>query len=414
MTQDEKVGYQVRLSDAFRPGAPIDSRALFCGRTSQVDAVVNGVFQPGQHVIMFGERGVGKTSLCKTLVDILKNSGITPLSSGTINCDGTDDFSSLWHKVFRELQVVIRLEKPGFGNSTEEQAIDLDNLLPDRVAPDDVRVAITRALAESTNRKRMLVVLDEVDRIKKKNVTTLLADTIKNLSDHLVPATLILVGVADAVDQLIAEHKSVERSIVQVSMPRMSVQELGEIIEKGFKKAEVEIEDAAKKQIVGLSQGLPHFTHLLSLESALLAINADRTTVLRSDVDEAIKTAVSKPHSLLSCYEKAVSSPQSHNLFEEVLIACALTKKDDLGWFSSSTVIPPFSDLMNTGKQYSVPYFSRHLNEFSSEKRGAILQKSGTSHQHKYRFANPLIEPYIIMRALSSGLMTDEKLANYF
>jgi Cdc6-like AAA superfamily ATPase len=414
MNHDQRIQYQVKLSDAFRPGAPIDSTTLFCGRTAQVDAVVNGVFQPGQHVIMFGERGVGKTSLCKTLVDILKNSGVTPLSSGTINCDGTDDFSSLWHKVFRELQVVIRLEKPGFGNSTEEQAINLDNLLPEKVAPDDVRVAITRALAESTNRKRMLIVLDEVDRIKKRNVTTLLADTIKNLSDHLVPATIILVGVADAVDQLIAEHKSVERSIIQVSMPRMSPVELEEIIDKGFQKAGVEINDDAKKQIVGLSQGLPHFTHLLSLESALLAINSGKTKVMRSDVDTAIKTAVSKPHSLLSCYEKAISSPQSHNLFEEVLIACALAKKDELGWFASSNVVEPLSDLMSNGKQYSVPYFSRHLNEFSQEKRGAILQKSGTTHQHKYRFVNPLLEPYIIMRALSSGLLTDEKLAAYF
>src|SRR5207302_10200914 len=198
MKSEERWAYQSKLSDIFRPGAPIDSKQLFSGRQSQVDDVVNATFQPGQHVAMFGERGVGKTSLAKTLVDMLKAAGITPLSSGTINCDGTDDFSKLWHKVFRELQIVVRTEKAGFAqNATEEVPINLDSLLPHKVSPDDVRVAMNQAIAIAAETKRMIIILDEVDRIKNRQVTTLLSDTIKNLSDRLVPVTMILVGVAD-------------------------------------------------------------------------------------------------------------------------------------------------------------------------------------------------------------------------
>jgi Cdc6-like AAA superfamily ATPase len=410
MTSEERWGYHNKLSDIFRPGAPVDSKQLFSGRQGQVDDVINATFQPGQHVVMFGERGVGKTSLAKTLVDMLKGAGITPLSSGTINCDGTDDFSKLWHKVFRELQIVVRTEKAGFARqSTEEIPINLDSLLPRKVSPDDVRVAINQAIALAAEKKRMIIILDEVDRIKNKQVTTLLSDTIKNLSDHLVPVTMILVGVADAVDELISEHRSIERCLVQVAMPRMSREELNEIIRKGFFYATMTIVGEAAEEIISLSNGLPHFTHLLALESGICAIATGRTNVLRADVFSATKTAVGKSHSLLNAYHQATSSPQKNTLFEQVLLACAQAGKDDLGWFSGSEVVAPLSRIMK--REYSLPYFSRHLNEFASEKRGPVLQKFGRHRQNKYRFINPLMEPFAIIRAISCGMIDASSLS---
>jgi len=82
--------------------------------------------------------------------------------------------------------------------------------------------------------------------LKKGEVTTLLADTIKNLSDHSLDVTIILIGVADTVDELIEGHKSIERALVQVPMPRMSSQELNQIIDKGFQYAGFTMEEDAK------------------------------------------------------------------------------------------------------------------------------------------------------------------------
>lgn len=400
MTPEDIVNYQFKLSEVFRPGAPIDSKTLFSGRQDQVQAVLDAILREGQHVVLFGERGVGKTSLARTLVDILRGGGITPLSSGAINCDGTDDFSNLWHKVFRELQVRVRLEKKmGAEAASQDQTINLEGLLPAKVRPDDVRIAILQAVEIAANKRRMIIILDEVDRIANRDVTTLLADTVKNLSDHLVPVTIIFIGVADAVDQLISEHSSIERSLVQVPVPRMSAEELTQVIEKGYAFAGMIIEPGAKAQIVELSQGLPHFTHLVALEAACVALGKDRLNVIESDVTGATKAAASKSHSLLSAYHKATNSPQKNNLYEQVLLACACAEKDELGWFTGSGVIKPLSDLM--GKTYQLPYFARHLNEFVSDKRGPILQKYNGKKQHKYRFINPLMGPFTIIHAHS-------------
>jgi Holliday junction resolvasome RuvABC ATP-dependent DNA helicase subunit len=86
------MGNKIRIQQIFRPGTPIDKYALFSGRTAQFSSIVRAVNQTGQHVVMFGERGVGKTSLSKVLVEMLKSVGMDVISPENINCDGTDDF----------------------------------------------------------------------------------------------------------------------------------------------------------------------------------------------------------------------------------------------------------------------------------------------------------------------------------
>lgn len=95
--------------------------------------------------------------------------------------------------------------------------------------------------------------------------------------------------------------------------------------------------------------------------------------------------------------------------FSEVLIACALADKDDLGYFTASGVREPLERV--TGRSYEIPAFARHLKEFASEKRGYALIKSGTPGRTFYRFENPLLQPFSILYALQKGLVTEDRLA---
>jgi Cdc6-like AAA superfamily ATPase len=129
--------------------------------------------QRGQHVIILGERGVGKTSLANVLFDFLSKGGLHTMDSGTINCDGTMDFSSLWHKIFREISFDKETIKAGFTQPASQNKLRLDTLLPDKATPDDVRHVL------QTLNGKSIIIIDDVDRIKKKTTTTLLSDTIK-------------------------------------------------------------------------------------------------------------------------------------------------------------------------------------------------------------------------------------------
>lgn len=387
------------VSQVFTPGAPIDSSKLFAGRREQVTEIINAINQRGQHVVLFGERGVGKTSLANVLGELLRAVGMSGMASDTINCDGTDDFSSLWKKIFREIELKEPLKRVGFVDGPGEvSVVSLEGLLPPIVTPDDVRYVLDRLT------QRLVIVIDELDRITDKKTTTMLADTLKNLSDHSTTCTLILVGVADSVNELISEHESVERGLVQIRMPRMSPSELLEITDKGLSTLGMTMDDEVKLDIAQLSQGLPHYTHLLSLHSCQTAAFAGRRNVTPSDLELAIGRGVSKAQqSIRAAYHKATTSHRSDNLYGKVLLACALATTDDMGFFAAADVREPMRKL--TGKRYDIPAFSRHLNDFCTPAKGPVLQKQGSPRRYRFRFINPLMQPFVIMHGRATGLI---------
>lgn len=388
------------LSTAFSPSAPIDNQSLFSGRLSQLTDVINAVNQKGQHAILFGERGVGKTSLARVISNGINIDG-KPALVGAINCDKTMTFDSLWRKIFRELALAIN-QRHLEGEGDNVQISDVASIIPEaKLTPDDVRHILSRL-------PKTIVVIDELDRITSLGVTTALADTIKTLSDHAIDATVLLVGVADSVDTLVKEHESIERALVQIRMPRMSKAELKEIIRKGFSGASMTITDTASDNITALSQGLPHYTHLLAQNAGQNAAMNNCTDVNEKDVRAAIDKALSKAQqSIISAHHKATNSPRE-NLYPQVLLACSLAEPDGLGYFAAVNVRAPLSKIMN--KAYEIPAFSQHLNAFCEPARGPVLQRTGTTRRYRFRFINPLLQPFVLMDGIKKGLISPDEL----
>lgn len=386
-----------RLNSSFSPSAPIDQSDLFAGRIGQLMTVVNAVEQKGQHAILFGERGVGKTSLARVLSRGLSIEGV-PLLVAAVNCDSSMSFVDLWRNAFRQINLIETKPGTGFTSQPSQRLIALADTLPDQLTPSDVRNALA-------NMGKSLFVFDEFDRLQDAEAKRLLADTIKTLSDYAVDATLLLVGVADSVDSLIAEHQSIERALVQVRMPRMSPPELEQVIDKGIQKAELEIAVEAKRKIVQLSQGLPHYTHLLSLYAGQRAISNSRSRISIEDVRTAIDTALANAQqSIVGSYHRATASPRE-NLYPQVLLACAMAEPDGLGYFAAVDVRRPLTEIMK--KPYEIPAFSQHLNAFCETLRGPVLQRTGTTRRYRFRFINPLMQPYVLMDGIRKRLISD-------
>jgi Cdc6-like AAA superfamily ATPase len=382
----DHLKYFSKIGEAFSPSAPIDRQALFAGRVAQLRDAITAISQRGQHAIIYGERGVGKTSLANVLFSLYGNQVNKP-ECGIVNCDGTMGFSDIWHTVFREMHT---------------QDGTLNDLAKEEITPDDVRHILQHV-------SKTLVILDEVDRLTDRQATTQLADTVKNLSDHSIPTTLVLVGVADSVDALISEHVSIERNIIQIAMPRMSITELKEVISKGADIIGMTIDDVSRNRVALLSQGLPHYTHLLSLYAFQAAVERDSLSVEEQDVRIAIERALSKAQpSVISAYQNAVTSPRKDNLYAQVLLACAIAETDALGYFYAGDVRSPMSTIMK--KNYELPSFSQHLNAFCDAERGPILKRTGIKRKYRFRFVNPLMRPYVLMSGIQSGLIEESQI----
>ena len=61
----------VKLSQVFSPATAISRRDLFHGRHAIVRRLIDTANQAGQHAIIYGERGVGKTSMANVLSGFL-------------------------------------------------------------------------------------------------------------------------------------------------------------------------------------------------------------------------------------------------------------------------------------------------------------------------------------------------------
>jgi hypothetical protein len=246
-----------------------------------------------------------------------------------------------------------------------------------------------------------LIVLDEVDQLTDESAKSLLAATIKNLSNHRVNTTLLIVGVADTVNDLIVEQKSAERALVQVRMPRMSPDELFEIINKGLDELEMTIEPYAKSMIVTLSQRFPFYTHSFGLYAGLKAIDAGRRHITKDDVIIAILDVVLNAENIRRAYHTATKSSQSKSRYDLALIACALSEQDAMGFFRAAEMCKWMSALL--GREYDISRYIHYLTEFSEEKRGKVLHKVGRRGNVLYRFADPLMQPFVYIKAFGEG-----------
>jgi Cdc6-like AAA superfamily ATPase len=390
MTEQARYRLMAQVNSAFTPNAPIDSRSLFAGRRKQVEKLISAIFQKGSHAALFGERGVGKSSLARTIFDflILAFDEASGYHRALLNSAEAMSFEDIWRAIFKQLT----FEQPNGETTT------LDQALPDNPNSENIR-EVFQLIDDPT-----IIVIDEFDRIEDSGIRVRMADTIKTLSDNAIRTTLILVGVADSIDELIGEHESIERAIKQVPMPRMSKAELLEIVDNGISNCQgLTIEPEARERMADLAQGLPSYTHLLAREAALNAVRDDRTHVTMKDVEAGIKESVDgQLGTSLTLYTKATTAARGI-YFKPVLLACALAPKDEKGFFYAKDIVAPLKAIIENAP--GIQQFAQHLKDFC-EDRGPILERDG----RRYRFIKPLMEPYVILRGLADGLIRESQL----
>ncbi|MEA2818756.1 MAG: hypothetical protein QOJ86_760 [Bradyrhizobium sp.] len=379
----------------FTPSTPIAVAEFFSGRKKEIGQLFEAIAERGRHAMVYGERGVGKTSLSQ-VVPLMLPKRISRVHHLRKAVDPKDNFDSIWRKVFRDMRVES-------GPELERGAYVVDGYENREITPDDV----IRELGNFGHNDVPIIVIDEFNEVRDPATPRLMANAIKGLSDSGVNATVIVVGVADDVNELIAGHESISRCCEEVLMPRMGQHELREVIDSRIARLGMHIEMPAKWKIVNLSAGMPTFVHGLGKYSCYAAIDRRRMTISEKDVDSAIDTVLdSSQQSLKQAFEKAIKSNQPTAKFREVLIACALAKTDDSGFFTQTAVRSPLSQML--GREMEIGHLRPQLHELIEVRRGGVIERIGEERGFRYRFADPAMQPYVIMAGIRAGLLPEE------
>lgn len=389
-----------RVDEVFSPSAPVTRRNLFAGRQQQLQDLIQVILQKGQHAVLFGERGVGKTSLVSTLAEFMDGR----LSAIRISADASDTYTTLWQKVGECIRLAETRNSLGFAGGEREAQFTGASMLPsgegDHLTPNDA----VRLLSQVTAAEPLVVILDEYDRIEDARARTLMADTLKTLSDQAVNVTVVLVGVADDVNALIHAHPSVERALVQIHMPRMSAAELSDAFARALHLIGMTAEPAVVERIATLSQGLPHYTHLLGQGAARAASLEHATQITLAHLDAAVAVALRRAsESVRQAYEQSIVRAR-RGIYPEILLAAVLSPRDAYGMFQVADVRRTLEGIVRR----EVRGLTNQIAALTEEGRGGALQKLGAGKTARYRFVNPLLEPFILMRGLEQGWATSK------
>ena len=373
-------------------GAPIDEEDLFAGRIGEVYKMLRTVMERSRHVVLFGEKGVGKTSLSNVFWKRY-NKSLQSFMVARVQAGPQDTFSSLWIRALEELKATGQASgKDEYVNFSSDY---------DTITPSQVRRELQKIGANALP----VIIVDEYNEVVDEDARKLTANLIKEFYDFSVTTTIILVGVAENISALIADHQSIDRAIVQVPLSRMSDDELKEIIQKRASRTLMTFSGDATWTIITLSRGLPFFTQVLSKHAAVHAIAARRLSVTNEDVESAMRSFIADTAvAFREAYKKATRSNQE-NFFERSLLACALAKTDEEGFFTATHVVEPYSAIMKDRKR--IAHFEKHLRRFSSDEGGNILIKRGGDRQQTFRFADPMMQPYVIIRGIQSEMIDD-------
>lgn len=384
-SRDEWLKLEFAASDVFSPHAPIDDQALFAGRSEILTRIVDTVLQRGRHAILYGERGVGKTSLANILKDEVfqKTQTVKVIKR---SCTNRHDFRLMWVHALDDYTIE--------GKASSEF-----------LGPDPNPYDIYKIMDMLPKTERQVFIFDEFDRILDSDTFPIMADTIKYLADYPTRATIIIVGVADSVSGLFGGHPSVQRNVQQIKMPRMSMAELRGIIEKRMPLLGTVMEDRIQDLIIELSQGLPTYTHLLAQNATVSAIRRQSLDIEMEDFNSSVERCIDEAdETVKEGYLRAVRSTKPTNTYKQALLACALAGTDDKGYFNAASVREPYSKIMQRGP-LDIPHFARQLRAFCEAERGPALIKEGSPKSFEYRFADPLMRPYAIIRGIAEKLV---------
>ena len=223
----------------------------------------------------------------------------------------------------------------------------------------------------------------------------------------------MIIGIAENISGLLGRHTSLERCICQIPVPRMFKNELKDLIDSGMMKLKMKMDEKVKEDIISFSQGFPHYVHLLSKYAVLNAINKKYNAVLRNNFDQATNEAVDNVYeSTRRVYQKAVHTNKESALYEHVVQACALVQEDEHGTFKASDLLLPLKEI--SGGTIPLKAYTYHLSMLPRDSRGNILQKVVFGKQNRYRFRNPIVKAYILLRLYQKGFLKKGKTATPF
>ncbi|MER9849607.1 ATP-binding protein [Mesorhizobium sp. M0106] len=399
------------LSTNLTPSATIKTPELLFGREKALKQIDRALSSQGRQVFIFGDRGVGKTSVALTTANILQSANAAPIY---VVCSQNDAFGDVIKAIGNSVvHIDSRIEKRGNtasgggsfagfglnykGGDKPQAVIEAPTSL--NAALDIIRYVLSK------RKGKIIIVIDEMERISESIQRDKFAEFIKNIPELEERVKFIFCGIATTINALIGAHPSAGRILEPIHLERLHHNYLWDIIRNVADKVGVKVEWDALVRIGQISDGFPHYVHLVG-ESMLWSAydDPDPVTQIKSTHFKAgIKGAIERAESVLRLqYEKATMKTKNTEDYEEALWSMA-DKTSDRRQLSE-VYEQSYKRIMfrrHKRTELTREKFNQRLLALRKDGHGGVLVGYGSGW---FGFRENILRGYVRLRAENSGV----------
>ena len=278
----------------------------------------------GASICIYGRRGVGKSSVAKqlrlvasgypTLTDLIGHPELFDpklfcMPSVYFYCDDTiQDPNDLFRKLLADKDsldgiaryndgVILRRTKEkrsrtarltfSLLEAAEKDECEIENIVAE-LDPVSAFKAVTSEIVDSAYSNSIVVVIDEFERVSRKIGIASILRTCPYVK-------FVLVGVSEDLRSLIADHESISRQLAEgsIRINPMTNEMLVEILKRAEALLQgIIFQDDVVAHIVAMSDGYPHWVHLLGKWSCIDVIQRNEQIVKMANLFSAIERLV--------------------------------------------------------------------------------------------------------------------------
>lgn len=263
----------------FTPGVPVPMQ-FFTGRISELQEIINMAGKSVnrktlERIFVIGERGMGKSSLCRMASAISEEEhGILGLH---VYLGGVNSLEEMVRRIFERLLQKSRDKswfdavKTFLGNHIRQVGL-FGFSLEFTASSNDLRQSVSdfpyvlKNLLEKLEpeKKGLIIILDDLNGLA---ASASFANWLKSFVDEVatteqpLPLLLILSGLSERRRQLINYQPSLDRVFDLVQVKRFEKSEVEEFFKKTFSKVNVTVKQDAMELLCRFSGGHPVFMH---------------------------------------------------------------------------------------------------------------------------------------------------------
>lgn len=406
-TKDE---FGEKLSTVVNAATPIRSIQHLKGREQQLQEIERALYAVGRHIFIYGDRGVGKSSLAATAAYQYQSTDAEPIF---VSGSPDDTFQSVIANIavqalgrskveYRKSQESLSMEFRGLKWTTGYEISTTD--LEAQIKSIGDATELLKQVAQKHSEKPS-VVLDEFDTIPDSAERAKFASLLKQLGDQSVGIKFFITGIGHSCEELLGAHQSAHRQLATIELLRLGWEGRREIVEDAALAFGLELNVNVNWRIALISDGYPYYVHLL-IEKILWAAfdsESEEPALGWNEFNTGLRVAIRETNAeLRQPYEKAVLQQSSE--FENIVWSTAdgddLFRSLDSMFMSYQRVVSARDGHLEVDRSK----YTKLVGKLRDISHGSILRQI-TGRRGWYEYKEKMIRGYVRMQAEANGVL---------